>query len=141
MSVYVVPALNAVDFALTAHTVPSLASPAQGLQAYTVPSLSAVDFALTAYTLPTYMDVGWELLPSGGSFPTQYLGLKCYFHSAVQDLCLVAEADAPSGMGGVIKLDKNGTLYAVYLVETTDPDASPVRVETTAGTKSIRLKT
>lgn len=141
MSVYTVPALNAVDFALTAHTVPSLASPAQELQAYTVPSLSAVDFALAAYTLPTYMDVGWELLPSGGAFPTQYLGLRCYFHSAVQDLCLVAEADAPSGMGGAIKLDKNGTLYAVYLVETTDPDASPVRVETTAGTKAVRLKT
>lgn len=56
-------------------------------------------------------------------------------------LCLVAEADAPSGMGGVIKINKNGTLYSVYLVETTDPNASPVRVQTSTGTKSIRLKT
>ncbi len=69
MSVYTVPALNAVDFALTAHTAPSIASPAQVLSAYTVPALSAVDFALTAYTVPTYMNVGWELLPApGGSF-------------------------------------------------------------------------
>lgn len=75
------------------------------------------------------------------AFPTQYLGLRAYFQAAVQDLCLVAEADAPSGMGGVIKVDKNGTLYAVYLVETSDGDASPVRVETTAGTKAIRRKT
>lgn len=74
-------------------------------------------------------------------FPTQYLGLRCYFQSAVQDLCLVAEADAPSGMGGVIKLDKNGTLYAVYLVDTSDPNASPVRVRTTTGTYAVRFKT
>lgn len=56
-------------------------------------------------------------------------------------LCLVAEADAPSGMGGVVKIDKNGTLYSAYLVETTDPNASPVRVQTSSGTKAIRLKT
>jgi len=66
MSAYTVPALNAVDFALTVHTVPSLASPRQALSAYTVPALNAVDFTLVAYTTPTYMDVGWELLPSGG---------------------------------------------------------------------------
>lgn len=75
---------------------------------------------------------------SPGGFPTQYLGLKAYYHAAVQDLCLVAEADAPAGMGGVIKISKGGSLYAVYLVETTDPDASPVRVQTSAGTKAIR---
>jgi hypothetical protein len=44
-------------------------------------------------------------------------------------------------MGGVIKIDKGGTLYAVYLVETSDPDATPVRVRTTTGTKAIRRKT
>lgn len=66
MSTYIPPALNAVDFALTTHTVPSIASPQQALAAHTVPALNAVDFALVAYTTPTYMDVGWELLPSGG---------------------------------------------------------------------------
>lgn len=77
----------------------------------------------------------------GGGFPTQFFGLKAYYQGAVQNLCLVAEADAPAGMGGVIKIDKNGTLYAVYLVETTDPNASPVYVRTTTGTKAIREKT
>jgi hypothetical protein len=54
---------------------------------------------------------------------------------------MVAEADAPSGMGGVIKVRKGGVNYALYLVETTDPNASPVRARTTTGTKAIREKT
>lgn len=141
MSVYVPPALNAVDFALSAHTPVDTTSPStQGLTVYTPPALSAVDFALSAYTPAAYpMYVGWELLPSG--FPTQFAGLRTFYSGAVKELCLVAEADAPAGMGGVIKIDKNGTLYAVYLVETTDPDASPVRVKTSTGVKSVRLKT
>lgn len=77
----------------------------------------------------------------GPGFPTQYFGLKTYYQASVKDLCLVAEADAPTGMGGVMKVDKNGTLYAVYLVDTTDPLASPVRVRTSTGTKAIREKT
>ncbi len=75
------------------------------------------------------------------SFPAQFSGLRVYYGGAVRELCLVAEADAPTGMGGVIKIDKGGTLYAVYLVETTDPDATPVRVRTTTGTKAVRIKT
>lgn len=78
--------------------------------------------------------------PSASPFPTQYLGLKCYFQGAVQDLCLVAVADAPTGMG-VFKVHKGGTDYAVYIVETADPNASPVRVGTSGGTKAVRLKT
>ena len=140
MSVYTVPSLSAVDFALTVHTVPSLASPAEALTVYTVPSLSAVDFALTAYTVPTYMDIGWELLPSVSGI-TQYLGLRSYYHGAVQDLALIAAADAITGMGGAPMVRKNGVTYAVYLVETTDPDASPIRVRTTTGIKAIRQKT
>lgn len=34
-----------------------------------------------------------------------------------------------------------GTTYAVYLVDTTDPDASSVRLRTNDGTKAIRLLT
>lgn len=75
------------------------------------------------------------------TFVTQYLGLKAFFQSAVKDLCLVAEADAPAGMGGVIKITKGGVNYVVYLVETTDPNASPLRVQTSTGIKAIRLKT
>lgn len=140
MSVYTVPALNAVNFALTVHTAPSLASPPQALQAYTVPSLSAVDFALVAYTVPTYMYVGWELLPGVG-FPTQYSGLRTYYHAAVQELCLVAAADGATGMGGIPMVSKNGVTYAIYLVETADPNASLVRMEAGVGIKAIRLKT
>lgn len=79
--------------------------------------------------------------PESGGFPTQFSGLRAQKTAAIIDLCLVAEADAPVGMGGAIKINKNGTNYVVYLVEIGDANASPVRVQTTAGVKSIRLKT
>jgi hypothetical protein len=72
-------------------------------------------------------------------FPTQYDGTRLAGSTIV--LSLVAEVDAPAGMGGVVKIMKNGTVYALYLVETTDPDASPLRIQTTTGIKSIRLMT
>lgn len=75
----------------------------------------------------------------GSSFPTQYAGLRYFDNGTVQDLCLVDVADAPTGDTPII--DKNGTLYAVYLVATSDPDASTIRVHTNDGTKAIRLKT
>lgn len=73
-----------------------------------------------------------------GSFPTQYAGLR-FFKGGVQELCLVALADAPAGAQW--RIDKGGTTYAVYLVDTTDPDASHVRIKTPAGVKAARLKT
>lgn len=137
--IYTPPALNAVDFALTAHTPVDTTPTTQALTAYTPPALAAVAFALIAFTPPTYLDVGWELLPDE-SFPTQYAGLR-YFNGTVQELALVALADAPSGMGAVWRVRKNGVSYAVYLVETSDPNASAVRLRTSAGTKAARLKT
>ena len=141
MSIYTVPSLSAVDFALAAQTPPSIASPTQSLSAYTVPTLTAVAFALSVYTPPTYMDVGWELLPSTPSFPTQFSGLRTYYNGAVRELCLVAAADANTGMGAAPMVRKGGVTYAVYLVETSDPNATPVRIRTTTGTKAIRIKT
>jgi hypothetical protein len=135
MSVYTTPALNAVNFALTAHTAPSIASPQNALQSYVVPSLIAVNFALSGYSAPAYMDIGWELL---STFPTQYAGLR-FFNGAVYELCLVATTDAPAG--DQWRIDKNGTTYAVYLVDTTDPNASQVRVQTSEGLKAARFKT
>jgi len=135
MSVYTPPALNAVDFALTAHTVPSIASPQNVLQSYTTPALNAVNFALTSFSVPTYMNIGWELL---STFPTQFAGLR-YFLGTVRELCLVALGDAPAGDQWRIR--KGGTDYAVYLVDTTDPNASQVRVRTNDGIKAARLKT
>lgn len=75
------------------------------------------------------------------AFPTQYSGLRAYDDGTVVELCLVATADAASGMGAVPPIQKNGVTYAVYLVETSDPNASRVRVQTSAGTKALRIKT
>lgn len=121
MSIYVPPALNAVDFALTAHTVPSIASPAQVLSAYTVPALNAVDFDLTAYTVPTYMDIGWELLPSVG--PVDYT-LICAVGSYVytgqsasltvaRQLALDAGAYAYAGNDAVLDYVPGGVDYVL----------------------------
>jgi hypothetical protein len=54
---------------------------------------------------------------------------------------MVALADAPLVAGGVFKIRKGSTDYALYLVDTTDPNASSVRVQTAAGIKAVRLKT
>jgi len=78
----------------------------------------------------------------GYIFPyTQYLGLKTFYASAVVDLCLVAEADGATAMGGIPKIKKSSALFAIYLVDITDPYASHVRINTTAGVKAIRLWT
>lgn len=77
----------------------------------------------------------------GDTFPAQFAGLRTFYDGSVQELCLVAEADAPTGMGGVLKIRKGGTNYAIFLVETSDPEASNVRISTSAGIKAIRLKT
>ncbi len=74
------------------------------------------------------------------SFPTQFASLRVY-DGGVVELSLVALADAPSGMGGQLRISKGGTTYAVYLVETSDPDASNVRIQTTTGIKAIRRLT
>lgn len=84
---------------------------------------------------PTVLDGG------GPAFPTQYSGFRIQTGGGMVELCLVAEADAPSGMGGVLKIKASGATRVVYLVETTDPNASALRIRTTTGTKSIRLKT
>ena len=86
------------------------------------------------YFAPRYFDT--DAVASG--FPTQYAGLR-FFKGTIQELCLVALADAP--VGNQIRIRKGGTDYALYLVDTTDPNASAIRVKTTAGTKAARLKT
>ena len=80
-------------------------------------------------------------LPSGSVFPTQYSGFRVYDNGAAFDLCLVATADAPTGMGGQLRLRNGATTYAFYLVETSDGDASTLLVPTTTGVKAIRRKT
>jgi len=93
------------------------------------------NFAASNWTASYWWD------ENSGGFPTQYSGLRTYYGGAVQELCLVAAGDANTGMGGAPMVRKGGTTYAVYLVDPSDPDASPVRIRTSAGTKAIRNKT
>jgi hypothetical protein len=79
-----------------------------------------------------------SLYEASGSFPVQYSGLR-YWNGAVVEICLVATVDAPAGPQW--RVQKNGTTYAVYLVDTTDPNASGLRIYTGASVKAARLKT
>lgn len=90
-----------------------------------------------AYDISLYSGVVTVVVVAEGeAFPTQYAGLR-FFSGTVQELCLVALGD---GSGGV-RIVKNGVTYNAYLVDTSDPHASGVRVQTGAGVKAIRLKT
>lgn len=137
MSLYTPPPLASVDFALTARAVPSIAGPQNALQAYAMPALAAIGFALTPFTVPTYPNVGWELLP-GATFPTQYPGLR-FFTGTVEELCLVALADAPPG--DVLAIPTSTGIRAIYLVDPSDPNASSIFLNTNDGPKAARLKT
>ena len=61
MSIYTVPPLDGVDFALTSATPGSVTDLTTALVPYTVPALDSVDFALTSYTLPTFAGIDFEL--------------------------------------------------------------------------------
>jgi len=71
------------------------------------------------------------------AFPTQCVGLKARIGGVTKDLCLVAEGDSDDGL----RIKKGGTTYAIYLVETGDGNASPIRTRRGAATKAIRYKT
>ena len=87
-------------------------------------------------------DIAWQgwFAPAGG-FPTQYSGLRVWYGAVAHDLCLVAAADYHAGMGGAPMLKTPADVKAIYLVETTDPNASPIRIQTSAGIKAVRVKT
>lgn len=61
MSIYTVPPLDGVDFALESATPGSVVGLSTALVPYTVPSLDSVDFALTSYSLPTFSGIDFEL--------------------------------------------------------------------------------
>jgi len=62
-----------------------------------------------------------------------------YFDGAVQELALVTPSDLPAGDRFIV--NKNGTLYAAWLVDVSDPNASPVRIMTSEGLKAFRKYT
>jgi hypothetical protein len=80
---------------------------------------------------PTQSDVG--------GFPGQFGGLFVRYGGVSRELSMVALADAPAGAQW--RISKNGVTYAVYLVDTTDPNASAVRIRTPTAIKAARLKT
>lgn len=74
------------------------------------------------------------------AFPTQYAGFRIETTTTVIDLCLVAIADTPTGFGQW-RFQTSADTKGVYLVDTTDPNASGLRVQTAAGVKAMRKKT
>lgn len=101
----------------------------------------AVDLVYGMWVVPKTADTQQVYPPSAiaAAFPNQFSWLRMYFHGSVQTLCVVATADAPPG--NQLRIQNAGLSYAIYLVDTTDPNASPARVRTSTGIKAIRLKT
>lgn len=58
--------------------------------------------------------------------------------SGTHGLRVVPNGSGNPNMGGIPKMRKDGVTYDVYLVETTDPTASHVRIKTTQGVKAIQ---
>ena len=100
-------------------------------------------FLYAGHATPNNIVLSDPTVVRGGApvFPTQYSGFKIRKTGSTIELCMVATADAPTGLGGSVRVRKNGVTYALYLVETGDSNASPVRIRTTTGTKAIRVKT
>jgi hypothetical protein len=104
---------------------------------------SAVAYSFTLSDSIELSDTTVEVLVQGEAvdvFPAQIDGFSVYYGGSVHQLCVVAESDAPSGMGGVLKIRRNGITYAIYLVDVTDPAASHLRIKTSTAIKAIRLK-
>jgi hypothetical protein len=99
VSVYTPPALNAVDFALTAFTPANVTPYGIALSIYTPPALNAVDFALSAYTPPTFPYVGWELLPSSNITGTASYGQGAGTFDAVASLNFTGTSEFGQGSG------------------------------------------
>ena len=75
------------------------------------------------------------------SLPSVHRGLFVQLQGEAQELCLVEAGQGSGEMGGIPKLRKGSQTYDLHLVEASDPDASPVRLGTSTGTKAIRRGT
>jgi hypothetical protein len=72
--IYTKPALNAVDFALSAFTKPNISPYESVLSSYTKPALNAVDFSTSSYTLPVFNTIDFELLTTYHGVLKRYTG-------------------------------------------------------------------
>lgn len=76
--IYVPPALNMVDFALTNYTVPDLAPYNTALTSYNLPALDEVNFSLITHTLPSWIGINFELGDAGGDATIIIVGVISY---------------------------------------------------------------
>lgn len=84
MPVYTPPALNAVDFALTARTPDNVDPNVITLTSYAAPALNAVDFSVSIYTPPTFNTADFELLDIA-----TYFGILKWWTGAIWDRALL----------------------------------------------------
>ncbi len=97
----------------------------------------AWDDRATATAFNDHVRAGYGIATTGADFG----GIRVLGPVGVIEVGIVEVANAPSGMGGVLMACVSpGVVRAVVLVETGDPEASPVRVRTTTGTKALRLR-
>lgn len=67
-------------------------------------------------------------------------GLRVRKSSGTVEVQLVIVGSATAGMGGQWRFRRaDGITYALQMVETTDPNASPWRIKTATGVKAARL--
>ncbi len=90
---------------------------------------------------PSHSTWGNEESSGGGTIPDQSSFLRFKRADGVYALCVVPNGQGAASMGGIPKVRKDGVTYDIYLVETNDAFASPVRVKTSAGTKAVRYYT
>jgi hypothetical protein len=96
--------------------------------------------------LPRYVHIGTSVPPGGdwsdiGAFELQAasigidIGLRVYDGTATNHIA--AEAPEPGGqLTSPIRITKNGTNYGILLTATNAPNASRIRIQTSAGTKA-----
>lgn len=97
------------------------------------PAVAWIRYAGTT-TLTCYFD---ELV----LFPPQFGGFKMRTSSGTVELCMVARGNGNPNITDKLRTQKGSTIYDLYLVETSDINASSVHIKTSQGIKAIRKKT
>lgn len=106
-----------------------------GIVSGTTPIL-AEWFAYSPSYVPAFPDVtvGSEETPG----PVCIQGVKIQTPSGPLDLCMCSTGEASTGVGGQLRIKASSGVYALDLVPTDDPAASPVRIKTSSGIYAVR---